>query len=131
MFINSGNDKTSDPHKLLLNLSDKTAFLLLAKDMFSENKNLTSNSWRWTNLNYVRQMKRNKFITFMLQLIISTSNATFELPSKQKRNHDEYRCECKKLNDWGSCKENLPLVQVIVSVIRHVKLNKNEYVQLY
>ena len=32
MFINSGNNKISDPHKLLLSLSDKTAFLLLAKD---------------------------------------------------------------------------------------------------
>ena len=24
MFINSGNSKTTDPHRLLLNLSDKT-----------------------------------------------------------------------------------------------------------
>ena len=22
--------------------------------------------------------------------------------SKQKRNHDEWSCECKELNDWGS-----------------------------
>ena len=24
--------------------------------------------------------------------------------SKQKWNHDECRCECKELDDWGSCK---------------------------
>ena len=23
--------------------------------------------------------------------------------SLQKWNHDEYRCKCKELNDWGSC----------------------------
>ena len=26
--------------------------------------------------------------------------------SKQKWNHDEYRCECKKFNDWSSFKDN-------------------------
>ena len=24
--------------------------------------------------------------------------------SKQKWNHDEYRCKCKELDGWGSCK---------------------------
>ena len=23
--------------------------------------------------------------------------------SKQKQNHDEYECECKELDGWGSC----------------------------
>ena len=26
--------------------------------------------------------------------------------SKQKWNHDECRCECEKLDDWGSCKND-------------------------
>ena len=25
---------------------------------------------------------------------------------KQKLNHDEFRCECKGLDDWGSCKND-------------------------
>ena len=44
--------------------------------------------------------------------------------SKGKWNHDECWCECKKLDDWSSCKDDLcgNLVRVIVSVMRHVKL---------
>ena len=26
--------------------------------------------------------------------------------SKQKWNHDECRCECRELDDWGSCKND-------------------------
>ena len=26
--------------------------------------------------------------------------------SKQKWNHNECRCECKELDDWGSCKND-------------------------
>ena len=26
--------------------------------------------------------------------------------SKQKWNHNEFRCECKKLDDWGPCKNH-------------------------
>ena len=26
--------------------------------------------------------------------------------SKQKWNHNEVRCECKELDDWGSCKND-------------------------
>ena len=25
--------------------------------------------------------------------------------SKQKWNHNKYRCECKELDDWSSCKK--------------------------
>ena len=26
--------------------------------------------------------------------------------SKQKWNHDEFRCDCKELDDWTSCKDD-------------------------
>ena len=49
---------------------------------FSKNKNLTSNSWRWTNLHLtLKQLKMNKFIKSISKWIISTSNATLEVLS--------------------------------------------------
>ena len=49
--------------------------------------------------------------------------------SKQKLNHDEFRCECKELDDWGSCKDIICgiLLYVIASAARHVKLLKFRY----
>ena len=45
--------------------------------------------------------------------------------SKQKRNHGEYQCECKELDDWSYYTKMFIcriLVYVVVSIIRHVKL---------
>ena len=44
--------------------------------------------------------------------------------SKQKWNRDECRCECKELDDMGSCKNDTAriLVRVIVNVKMRVKL---------
>ena len=58
------------------------ALFYLRKICFSENKNLTSNSWRWTNLHLtLKQLKMNKFIKSISKWIISTSNATLEVLS--------------------------------------------------
>ena len=56
--------------------------LLFVKDDFLKNKNLTSNNLKTNNfmLN-VKQLKMNEFIKYIWQLIISTSNATLEIPS--------------------------------------------------
>ena len=44
--------------------------------------------------------------------------------SKQNWNHDEHWCKCKKLDDWGSCKNDLCgiLANTIVNAIKHVTL---------
>ena len=57
----------------------KNRSLLLVKDM-TEKKNLTSNNCKMNNYIFnVKQMKMNKLIKYIFQLIISASNATLEV----------------------------------------------------
>ena len=44
--------------------------------------------------------------------------------SKQKWNDNEGKCECKELDDWGSCEKGYmwkPNTCYVVNVIKHVK----------
>ena len=70
IFMNSGNSKTSDPHRLLLNLSDKI-------DLKRKNK-----YFAWSNLsiyytckNIKKSYKNNRF-----EISAPTWNEGFELP---------------------------------------------------
>ena len=70
--------KTKDAHPWL---HKQAVLFCLRKTWFSENKNLTSNNLKMNNFMFnVKQLKINKFIKFIWQLIISTSNATLEVP---------------------------------------------------
>ena len=74
----------------------KTAVLFcLRKTWLSENKNLASNNLKMNNFMFnVKQLKMNEFIKYICQLIISTSNATLELPSL---------CPCSSYMDSNTC----------------------------
>ena len=52
------------------------------KDMILRNKNLTSNNLKMNNFMFnFKQLKMNKFIKYIWLLIISTLNATLQVPS--------------------------------------------------
>ena len=68
--MNSGNSKTSDPHRLLLNLSDKTSFK--RKDKYV---GLSTSSIYYTWKNIKISYKNNK-----LKISAPTWNEEFELP---------------------------------------------------
>ena len=69
IFMNSKNSKTSDPHRLLLNLTDKTN--LKRRDIYDALSNL-SIYYTWKNIN--RSYKNNKF-----KISTPTWNEEFEL----------------------------------------------------
>ena len=71
VFMNSENSKTSDPHRLLLNLADKTD--LRRKDKYIALSNL-SIYYTWKNIK--NSYKNNKF-----KISAPTWNEEFELPS--------------------------------------------------
>ena len=70
IFKNSGNSKTSDPHRLLLNLSDKIN--LKRSDKYVALSNL-SIYYTWKNIK--KSYKNNKF-----KISAPTWNEEFELP---------------------------------------------------
>ena len=70
IFINFENNKTSDTHRLLLNVSDKID--LKRSDKYVALSNL-SNYYRWKNIK--KSCKNNKFKT-----TAPTSNEEFGLP---------------------------------------------------
>ena len=70
IFINSENSKTSDPHRLLLNLTDKIA--LRRKDKYIALSNL-SIYYTWKNIK--KSCKNSKF-----KISAPTWNEEFELP---------------------------------------------------
>ena len=70
IFMNSGNSKTSDPHRLLLNLSDKIGFK--RKDKYV---GLSTSSIYYTWKNIKISYKNNK-----LKISALTWNEEFELP---------------------------------------------------
>ena len=49
-----------------------------------------------------RFMRNNK----LKQLIVSLFKYAWQTETKQKQNHDKYRCECKNLVDWNSSKDD-------------------------
>ena len=69
--MNSENSKTSDPHRLLLNLADKTD--LRRKDKYIALSNL-SIYYTWKNIK--NSYKNNKF-----KISAPTWNEEFELPN--------------------------------------------------
>ena len=71
VFMNSENSKTSDPHRLLLNLADKTD--LRRKDKYIALSNL-SIYYTWKNIK--NSYKNNKF-----KISAPTWNEEFELPN--------------------------------------------------
>ena len=70
IFMNSKNSKTSDPHRLLVNLTDKTD--LRRKDKYIVLSNL-SIYYTWKNIK--KSYKKNKF-----KISAATWNEEFELP---------------------------------------------------
>ena len=70
IFMNSRNSKTSDPHRLLLNLTDKIN--LRRKDKYIALSNL-SIYYTWKNIK--KPFKNNKF-----KISALTWNEKFELP---------------------------------------------------
>ena len=69
IFMNSKNSKTSDTHRLLFNLTDKTD---LKKDKYIAVSNLsTYNTWK----NIKKSYKKNKF-----KISSPTWDEEFELP---------------------------------------------------
>ena len=72
MFMNSENSKTSDPHRLLLNLTDKIE--LRRKDIYTASSTV-SISYTWKNIK--ESYKNNKF-----NISAPTWNDEFELPDE-------------------------------------------------
>ena len=70
LFMNSKNSKTSDPHRLLHNLTDKID--LRRKDKYIALSNL-SMYYSWENMK--KSYKNNKF-----KISAATWNEEFELP---------------------------------------------------
>ena len=68
--MNSKNNKTSDPHRLLLNLTDKVDFRRKDKYMVSSNLSIY-----YTSKNIKKSYKNNK-----LKISAPTWNEEFELP---------------------------------------------------
>ena len=72
IFMNSENSKTSDPHRLLLNLTDKIE--LRRKDIYTASSTV-SISYTWKNIK--ESYKNNKF-----NISAPTWNDEFELPDE-------------------------------------------------
>ena len=72
IFMNYKNSKTSDPHRLLLNLTNKTD--LIRKDKFIALSNL---SIHYTQKNIKKSYKNNKF-----KIPAPIWNEEFELPDE-------------------------------------------------
>ena len=72
IFMNYKNSKTSDPHRLLLNLTNKTD--LIRKDKFIALSNL---SIHYTQKNIKKPYKNNKF-----KIPAPIWNEEFELPDE-------------------------------------------------
>ena len=72
IFMSSENSKTSDPHRLLLNLTDKTD--VRRKDKYVALSNL-SIYYTWKNIK--KSCNNNKF-----KISAPTWNEEFELPDK-------------------------------------------------
>ena len=72
IFMNSSNSKTSDPHRLLLNLTDKIN--LRRKDKYIALSNL-SIYYTWKNVK--NSYKNNEF-----KISVPTWNEEFELPDR-------------------------------------------------
>ena len=72
MFMNSENSKTSDSHRLLLNLTDKIE--LRRKDIYTASSTV-SISYTWKNIK--ESYKNNKF-----NISAPTWNDEFELPDE-------------------------------------------------
>ena len=72
IFMNSENSKTSDPHRLLLNLTDK---IELRKKYPSTASSPVSISYTWKNIK--ESHKNNKF-----NISAPTWNDEFELPDE-------------------------------------------------
>ena len=72
IFENSKNSKTSDPHKVLLNPTDKTD--LRRKDKYIASSNF-SIYYIWKNIETCNKYKSNKF-----RISAATWNEEFELP---------------------------------------------------
>ena len=70
IFTNSENSKTSDSHRLLLNLTDKTNLKRSGKYVALSNLSL---HYTWKNIK--KSYKNNEF-----KISASTSNKEFELP---------------------------------------------------
>ena len=70
IFMNSENSKTSDPHRLLLNLSDKTNLKRSDKYVALSSLNIYH---KWENIK--KSYKNNKF-----NITTLTLNEEFELP---------------------------------------------------
>ena len=70
LFTNSENSKTSDSHRLLLNLTDKTNLKRSGKYVALSNLSLY---YTWKNIK--KSYKNNKF-----KISAPTSNKEFELP---------------------------------------------------
>ena len=58
VFMNSGNSKTPDPHRLLLNLSDNLSFKRKDKDVVLSNLSIY---YTWKNLKKSHQNNKFKF----------------------------------------------------------------------
>ena len=58
VFMNSGNSKTPDPHRLLLNLSDNLSFKRNDKDVVLSNLSIY---YTWKNLKKSHQNNKFKF----------------------------------------------------------------------
>ena len=72
MFMNSENSKTSDPHRLLLNLTDK---IELRRKYIYTASSTVSISYTWKNIK--ESYKNNKF-----NISAPTWNDEFELPDE-------------------------------------------------
>ena len=73
IFMNSKNSKTFDPHKLLLNLTDKIN--LKRSDKYIDLSNLSNLSIYYTQKNVKKSYKNNKF-----EILPPTWNEEFYLP---------------------------------------------------
>ena len=100
--MNSGNSKTSDPHRLLLNLSDKISFK--RKDKYV---GLSTSSIYYTWKNIKISYKNNK-----LKISAPTWNEEFELP------HGSY-----SVSDIQDYFENI--------IKKHETVNNNPSVRIY
>ena len=80
--MSSGNNLLPISLKKVSTLSSNLSFLFTKDLWFSENKSLTSNKLKINKFMFeVKQLKMDKLIKYIWQLIISTSNATLEVPS--------------------------------------------------
>ena len=98
IFMNSKNSKTSDPHRLLLNLTDK--IYLRKKDKYIALSNLGI-YYTWKNVE--KSYKNNRFI-----ISAPTWNKEFELPDGSC--HVLYQIIKIILNIYQKCMEKRQLI---------------------